>query len=153
MGILLSLLMSIPGLAGKFLDVMVQKANVSLEGFKAGANVDLEAYKAHMNAQIEINRMRLAQQSWWGAKLIILMAGVPASMHMASIFLDTIPFPTLSFGAWYVPEFVAHQIGSWRVPKLPPPYDAYESQIVLSFFLVMPAMTGINALAQWLNRK
>jgi hypothetical protein len=53
------------------------------------------------------------------------------------VFLDTL-----------VPPF-----GSWGIPALPPPYDGYERDIVLSFFIVMPAMPVVGALATWLGRK
>jgi hypothetical protein len=136
LSVLFSVLSAIPGLAGKFFDWQVKKANVELDGFKTGAGVDLVAFQTYMAAQVDTNRMKLAQNSWWGAKLIILTAGIPASLHFAAVFLDTL-----------IPPF-----GSWGVPKLPAPYDTYQWAIVQSFFLVMPVQTGINAVAQWLNR-
>jgi hypothetical protein len=132
-----SLLLSVlPGLAGAVLKHFEAKADRELQGFTTATGADLEAFRAYMAAQIEVNRMKLAQNAWWGAKLIILTTGIPASLHFAAVFLDTL-----------IPPF-----GSWGVPRLPAPYDTYQWAIVQSFFLVMPVQTGINALAQWLNR-
>lgn len=135
-----SALTSLPGLAEKFLDWQVKKANVELEGFKTAAGFDVQAYTVYMNALVETNRMKLAQNAWWGAKLIILTAGWPCAIHMAMIMIDSMPI----FG---------HVVGSWGVPKPPAPYDDYERQIVLSFFIIMPAMPLVSAVSQWLGRK
>jgi len=137
LGMVFGLLMKLPGLAERFLDYQSKKLDGELEGFKTASGVDLEAFKVHTQAQLENNRLKLAQNAWWGAKLIILMAGVPASAHFAAVFLDTL-----------IPPF-----GSWGIPKLPAPYDTYQWAIVQSFFLVMPTMVGVNAMAAWLNRR
>lgn len=140
-------LSTIPGLAGKFLDYQVQKANVTLEGFKVGATIDHESYKAYLNALVETNRLKVTANGWWGAKLIILTAGWPCALHMAAVMLDSMPF--------WVPLFMqqAHVVGSWGVPKPPAPYDDYQSKIVLSFFIIMPAMPLVSATAAWLSAK
>lgn len=137
----------IPGLAGKFLDWQVQRANVELDGFKTAAGLDAAAYQAYLSAQIETNRMKLTANAWWGAKLIILTAGWPCSIHLAAIMLDSLPF--------WIPVFMsqAHVVGSWGVPKPPAPYDGYQRDIVLSFFIVMPAMPIVSGVAQWLARR
>lgn len=135
--LIFGLLAKLPGLAERFFDYQAKKLDRELEGFKTASGVDLDAFKAHLAAQLENNRLRLAQQSWWGAKLIILTAGIPAAAHFGAVFLDTL-----------IPPF-----GSWGIPKLPPPYDTYQWAIVQSFFLVMPAMAGVNAISQWLNRR
>jgi len=130
----------IPGLAGKFLDWQVQKANVVLDGFKTAAGFDNEAYKAYLSALVETNRIKLAANAWWGARLIILTAGWPCALHMAAVMLDSLPF-------------YGHVVGAWNVPRPPAPYDQYEHDIVLSFFIVAPAMPLITAASQWLGRK
>jgi hypothetical protein len=135
-----TVLQMIPGLAGKFLDWQVQRANVELDGFRTAAGIDSASYQIYVNALLETNRMKLAANAWWGAKLIILMAGIPASAHFAAVFLDSLPF----FG---------HHVGSWGIPKVPAPYDTYQWAIVQSFFIVMPAMPVVTAVSQWLGRK
>lgn len=141
------LVTKIPGLLEKFIDYQSQKLNVELEGFKTAGGFDVQAYTVYMNALVETNRMKLAQNAWWGAKLIILTAGWPCAIHMAAIMLDSLPF--------YIPLFMSqgHVIGSWGVPKPPAPYDDYQRQIVLSFFIIMPVMPMASAIAQWLGRR
>jgi hypothetical protein len=147
-GAIFGLLKFIPGLASKFFDWQVKKMNVELEGFSTGAAEDTERYMAYLAASVEMNRMKMAQNSWWGAKLIIMIAGLPAAIHFGAVMLDSVPFPTLAF--W---EIASHPVGSWGIPRLPPPYDGYQWAIVQSFFLVMPAMTLVQATSQWLNRR
>lgn len=138
---------ALPGLATAVLGHFEKKSDRELDGFKTGAMVDREAFRDYLNANVENNRTRLIANGWWGAKLIILTAGWTASIQMAAIFLDSLPF--------WIPLFMseAHVVGSWGVPKPPPPYDGYQRDIVLSFFIVMPAMPIVGAVAQWLGRK
>lgn len=130
----------IPGLAEKFLDWQIKRANIELDGFKTAAGFDTEAYKAWLGAVTEANSAKLAANAWWGARLIILTAGWPCAIHMAAVMLDSLPF-------W------GHAVGQWGVPRPPAPYDQYERDIVLSFFIVAPAMPLISAASQWLGRK
>lgn len=150
LAILFKVISVIPGLAEKFLNWQIQRANVELEGFRVGANVDLEAFRAHLQAQVDNNRLKLAQNSWWGAKLIIIMAGVPAALHFALVILDS-SCPA-SWG-WNIVNDTTVAGCGFKFAKLPAPYDMYQWAIVQSFFLVMPVQTGVNALAQWLNRR
>lgn len=150
MGIFFSLISAIPGLAGKFFEWQAAKANTELQGFTTGANVDLEGYKAYLSAQVETNRMKLAQNSWWGAKLIIMVAGIPAAFHFALVILDSSCPATWG---WNVVNDVAKGGCGFKFTALPAPYDTYQWAIVQSFFLVMPVQTGVSAVAQWLNRK
>jgi len=152
MTIIFTLLSAIPGLAGKFLDWQVKKANVELDGFKHGSSVDLIAFRAHLEAQVETNRMKLAQNAWWGAKLIILIAGVPSAAHFGAVMLDSMPFPYLTWSGWFF-AIETHRVGSWGIVALPKPYDQYQWAIVQSFFLVMPVQTLASAASQWLSRK
>jgi len=147
LGLFFGALQLIPGLAEKFLDWQIKRANVELEGFKTATGIDGAAYQAYLNALVETNRMKLASNAWWGAKMIILTAGWPCAIHMAAVMLDSLPF--------WIPLFMdkAHVVGAWGVPSPPPPYDGYQRDIVLSFFIIMPAMPVVSAVAQWLGRK
>lgn len=148
MGFLWSLIAGIPGLAKAFLDWQVKKANVELDGFKTGASVDREAFRDYLNAQIENNRLKLAQNAWWGAKVIILLAGVPAALHFALVMLDSSCPATWGWN----PAKGKGGCG-FGFTALPAPYDTYQWAIVQSFFLVMPVQTLASATSQWLNRK
>jgi hypothetical protein len=123
-----------------------------LDGFKVGTEADTARLKVYLEANAENNRLKAAQNGWWGAKLIILSAGLPAALHMGAIFLDTIPFPYLASEGWRL--FIAtHVVGSWRIPALPQPYDGYQWAIVQSFFLVLPAMPLVGAAVNRLGRR
>jgi hypothetical protein len=65
----------------------------------------------------------------WPATVIILGTAIPFVLHVAAIALDS----TFAFG--------------WRIPKLPPPYDQMEREIILSFFLTAPAVSAVRAIA------
>lgn len=150
--LLFNLLTGLPGLAQRFIDWQLQKVNTTLDGFKIGAQIDLEAYKAYLNASVEINRMKVAQQSWWGARVIIMLAGIPASLHFAGVMLDSMPFPYIGWEGWWFALRV-HEVGSWGIPKPPAPYDTYQWAIVQSFFIVMPTMPLVSAVSAWLAAK
>lgn len=97
---------------------------------------EVEKFKSELQAQVEVNKLKAQSNGWWGAQLIILCAGVPASLHMGAVFLDTV-----------IPPY-----GSWGIPKLPAPYDFYEWAIVQSFFIVMPVQTFATAVSRYLNK-
>ena len=117
------------------LGFLTSRATIDLEGFRTAAGLDTEAYKAALAAQGEMARLRAAQNTWWGARLIILVAGGSASLHFAAVMLDS----TFRFG--------------WGVPRCPAPYDGYEWAIVQSFFLLAPAMPLVSAVSTWLGRR
>jgi hypothetical protein len=117
-----------------------KKSDNELEGFKSGNAADIAQSKALLEAHLENNRMKAAQNAWWGARMIVLTAGWPAALQMAAVFLDSMPF-------------YSHAVGQWGIPKPPAPYDVYQQTIVLSFFLVVPVATITNAAAAWLTRR
>jgi hypothetical protein len=127
----------VTGILNAVLGHIQKAADVELSAFNTGTAADTARQVAYLNFMLENNRLKLAQQGWWGARCIILLAGIPASAHFAAVFLDTL-----------IPPF-----GSWGIPKLPAPYDMYQWAIVQSFFLVMPAMPIASAFAGWLARK
>jgi hypothetical protein len=135
------------GFGKSFLGYQEKKLDTNLEAFKTAAGIDGMAYKAYLEAQVATNGQKLAANAWWGAKLIILTAGWPCSIHLAAIVLDSLPF--------WIPLLMdqAHVVGSWGVPKPPAPYDEYQRQIVLSFFIITPAMPLVSAVSQWLGRR
>lgn len=124
-----------------------KKLDTNLEAFKTAAGIDGAAYNAYLQAQVQTNGQKLAANAWWGAKLIILTAGWASALQFAAIMFDSMPF--------WIPLLMAeaHVVGSWGVPKPPPPYDGYQRDILLSFFIVLPAMPLVSAVSQWLGRK
>lgn len=139
MGFLLSILGWIaPGgfdkLANGVLTYLTKKTDAQLDGFKAGSQADTERMKALLDAHVEMSRLKAERNTWWGAKLIVLVAGLPCAVHFAAIMLDS----TFRF--------------NWGIAKVPAPYDQYEWAIVQSFFLVLPAMPLVSAAAAWMRR-
>jgi len=131
-----SLLRSIiSGFAGPLLGYLGKRQEVQLDGFRNATGFDLEAYKAALDAQIETSRIRASANSWIGARVITMVAGLPAALHFGAVMLDS----TFQFG--------------WGIPKVPAPYDGYEWAIVQSFFIVAPAMPLVSATSAWLSRK
>lgn len=138
MGWLLSILGWIaPGgfdkLANGVIGYLAKRTDANLEGFKAGAGADSERLKALLDAHVEMSRLKAAQNSWWGAKLIVLVAGLPCAIHFAAIMLDS----TFRFG--------------WGIAKVPEPYSTYEWAVLQSFFLVLPAMPLVSAASAWMR--
>lgn len=135
-----SAITGIIGLAKSIVGYQEKKLDTNLEGFKTAAGIDSIAYGAYLQAQIAINAQKLTANAWWGAKVIIFTAGGAASLHFAAVMLDSMPFP-------------GHAVGAWGVPKPPAPYDGYQRDILMSFFIVMPAMPVVSAVSQWLGRR
>jgi hypothetical protein len=126
---------AISAIAVPLLGYLGKRQEVQLDGFRNATGFDLDAYKAALAAQIEINRIRASANAWIGARIITMVAGLPAAMHFGSVMLDS----TFQFG--------------WGIPKVPAPYDGYEWAIVQSFFIVAPVMPLVSATAAWLSRK
>jgi hypothetical protein len=137
LGLLYKAITLIPGLTNAFIAHSQKKIDADLEAFKGSDGQNTQRLTAYWTATNENNRLKAAQNGWWGAKAIILMVGLPMAAHMGAVALDTL-----------IPPF-----GSWGIPRLPPPYDQYEKEIVLSFFLIAPAMPVANSFAAWLGRK
>jgi hypothetical protein len=136
-GLLFSVL---PSLATSILGYFTKRTDAELDGFKAAVGSDSVDRRALIEAHLENNRLKAAQNGWSGAKAIILIAGLPAALQMGAVFIDSMPFP-------------GHLVGSWNVPPVPGKYGEYQKEIVLSFFLVMPAMPIVNSVAAWLTRR
>jgi len=135
-----SIITGVLGLAKSIVGYQEKKLDTNLEGFKTASGIDHQAYSAYLQAQVVTNGQKQVANAWWGAKVIIFTAGGAASLHFSAVMLDSMPF-------W------GHEVGSWGVPKPPPPYDGYQRDILLSFFIVMPAMPIVSAVSQWLGRK
>lgn len=125
----------VQGIVGPLFGYLGKREDVRLDGFRNATGVDLEAYKAALDAHIETSRIRAAANAWIGARVITMVAGLPAAMHFGAVMLDS----TFQFG--------------WGIPKVPAPYDSYEWAVVQSFFIVAPAMPLVSATAAWLGRK
>jgi len=116
-------------------DVRLQSLKSEVDGFTAAIGGDAAIGKAFLEAQTQNAQIKAASNTWIGARLIIVAAGLPAAIHFGAVMLDS----TFQFG--------------WEIPKCPSPYDSYEWSIIQSFFFVAPAMPIMSAAAAWLSRR
>lgn len=121
--------------AGPILDALKQRDASGRDITIAGIGSEKEQVVAQLQATVETNRLRAAAQPQF--QLLIYLIALPPALQAAGVYLDSLPFWT---------PWGAHIVGAWGVPKPPPPYDAYQKEILLSFFLVAPAVQGIKAL-------
>ena len=136
LGLLGTLLGSLSsGLLAPILGYATNAKTIEIDGFKSAAGLDTDAYKAALAAEVRIAELRAAQNGFWGARAVVVLAGGSAALHFSAVMLDS----TFRFG--------------WGVPKVPPPYDGYEWAIVQSFFLLAPTMPLASAVSAWLHRK
>jgi len=135
------------GVVGSILGHRKDMATIDLEAFQGGTKADVAKFTAYLDFTLENNRLKLAQNAWWGAKAIIMICAGSCAFHFAAVMFDSVPF--------WIPLLMsdAHVVGSWRIPKPPPPYDDYQGKIILSFFLVAPAMPVLQSFSAWLVRK
>lgn len=133
---LFSLLTKILGssLLEKIADIIQKRADTEVAKRTSDNVTGAQVAGAILQAEIEANKAKAASHVWWGAKLIVVMAGFPAAAHMGAVFLDSM----FQF--------------SWSVTRLPAPYDGYQRDIVLSFFILAPTMKVADALSVWLRR-
>ena len=128
---------------GPILDRLNKKTDSELEHFKTAVGAERDVLIANLQASIAANESRaqlLAIQ--WGRpeiRIIIMMTALPCCLHFGAVMLDSLP--------WF-----GHVVGSWRVPKLPSPYDTYQWIVLQSFFILAPVQVGVGAFARWLHK-
>lgn len=93
---------------------------------------DLDRAKAVLAAEIEANRQRAAAATEF--KPLVYLTALPFVIHAGAVMLDS----TFVFG--------------WRIPKAPAPFDRYEAQILLSFFVLSPVASLAKGVATRLSR-
>lgn len=109
---------------GRVADHFRQKASDDLARFQAGVAADTQIALAQVNAELETRKAQAAilraDRGWWVTAWIRPLIVYPCVVHFGAILLDS----TFRFG--------------WGIARLPPPYDAYEQVIILSFFITRP---------------
>lgn len=120
---LFGLLLGLPGLAEKLLAYLARRQDNAtlLEQARIGADqaVIAEQLRAQVEAQKVAAAARVADRgSLWTAWMLPTAFGVSV-LHYGAVILDSLPI-------------AGHVIGSWRIPALPAPYDAMQSQIILA---------------------
>ena len=131
----------ITGILTPYLNYKTETANVALDGFKTAAGVDEAGYEAYLKYEASVMAARAAEASWWGPKLLLMIVGVPACLHVALISLDS------TFTFW------TGHYGALGIAKLPPDYFAYEKVVIDFVFGVSVIGPPASAVAAWLHRK
>lgn len=103
--------------------------------FQAAVGADKEVAIAHIQAAGDawskrVDLLKSMRVTQW----LIAAALIPPLIHQGAIYLDTTPFPYFNLFS-----IETHVVGSWRVPKAPPPYDERE-------WLMISALLGIQSL-------
>jgi hypothetical protein len=117
------------------------KDKITLDGFKTATGSDEKGYEAYLDYLVKMNSMRVAETSWWGAKLCIMIVAVPACLNVGGVLLDS----TVTF-------FTGHY-GVLGIVKPPPDYFAFEQRVIEWLFGAAVVAPGVSAVAAWLHRK
>lgn len=116
-------------------NLYAKKLDAANASERLAADVTIEKIKADNEAASNAKEVRLATAGFWEMRFVTFMIAAPFVLHLWAVGLDTV----FLFG--------------WRVPKMPPPFDAYEGTILLSFFGVQIASKVSDALAYAFRRK
>lgn len=105
-----------------------------LKTFEAKDDNQKQIILATLAKTQEDNKLRaaLTPQFQW----VIYGFAVPCMIHFGLIMIDS-SLP----GDWHM-----------GIPKVPAPYDTYESQIILSFFILQPVNTVAKGVLSWLHK-
>lgn len=112
------------------------------QGFEAGVKGDVAVMQAALTNDLQLNALKVQVYGQPINRWIMLIAGLPPALHFGLVFIDTILASKALFGAPIL-----------GVPKLPTPYDAYQTTIVFSFFIVQSVHLGTRNVSAWLEKK
>ncbi len=118
------------------------KLTIEKDGFVAASANDAAITQAVINAEVQNNALKVQVYGQPLNRLIMFVAGFPPALHFGLVFLDTILAAKIFYG---------HAV--LGVPKLPAPYDLYQTTIVFSFFLVQGVHLGSSNVSAWLGKK
>jgi hypothetical protein len=131
-----------------FLNTKVE-ADARVEIARTGAisTVAGEGLKAISHAD-DLN----AKRPWF--EPIMLMAAVILfffTVHTAFVCLDSIPWH-MTLGAWFMPTWKPHIVGSWNVPALPGMFAQTEHAVLQSLFVGAAAAGATLAIVKGLGK-
>lgn len=136
-GVIGSLVQSaISGVISPLFTYLNRKQDVGLEQYRAATSAERDQYLAYVAALNQVNRAKVENNNWWGARLMVYLFGLPAALHWSAVFFVS------TFPQW-----------GWKVPALPDAYASAEQTIALSFFILAPALPLVSSVAGVLNRK
>lgn len=131
----------ISGVLTPWFSYLNKRQDVTLDGFKTATGADAEAYKAYLAYRAQVDSLHVAETSWWGPKLLLMIVAMPACLHVALVFLDS----TFTFGTGHY--------GSLGIAKLPLDYFVFEQRVIEFLFGAAVAGPMASAVSSWLHRK
>lgn len=115
--------------------------DTTLDGFKTATGLDEKAYEAWLVYQTAIVANQAAARAWWGPKLLLMVVGVPACLHVAMVFLDS----TFRLGCLHY--------GCLGVPEVPTRWIATENTVIAFVFGVSVVGPMASSVTAWLHRR
>lgn len=134
MGNLSGVISAVTGVIGKLSDNDAAKLRAAI-----GADTTVAVTQLQTEAQVTTARFDYLG-GMWITQWLIAIALLPPLIHSGMIYLDSSPF------LW-------HNVGSWGVPKAPPPYDEREWLMIASLLGIQTAVTtGLGITRMMLRR-
>ena len=115
--------------------------DTTLDGFKTATGMDEKAYEAWLAYETANAASQAAARSWWGPKLLLMVVGAPACLHVGVVFLDS----TFKLGC-------AHY-GCLGVPDVPARWVATENTVIAFIFGVSVVGPMASSVTAWLHKK
>lgn len=116
-------------LAGALTRAYDMKLKADSEEKKLIADAAIADIQRQMASMQNATEIRLASAGYWEMRLITSVIAGCFALHLLLVTLDT-----------------CFKLG-WAIPKYPPPFDAWQGSILLSFFGVQVAGQGVTAIA------
>lgn len=129
----------VPKLGTWFLDYLNKKSDADLEKFKTAVGGDVQLNVAELRYKVEIARMaadsRKDDREHWFTAWMVPTAFAIFILHVAAVVFDSIPL-------------LGHEVGSWRVAKLPGLYADMQYNIVMTIC----GVAGVGAIRKIFSR-
>lgn len=145
---------------GKIVDatskVLVNRSDNATASHKtdveAGRDVSVETIHANAAAFHEQQQIAALRWGWWGTRYLLMVAAIPPILHSGAVYLDSVPFPYLTWQTWFF-GIATHVQGSWSVARAPGVYEGQELSIIAAIVGYQLAQTGVGGFMSWLNKK
>lgn len=105
---------------------------------------ELQSYSAAWQARVDL--LKGLKVTQW----LLVAALAPPLLHQGMIFLDSTPFPYVWFDWW--PGVHMHDVGSWKVPQAPKPYDEREWLMIASLLGIQTGVGIASAILKLVRR-
>jgi hypothetical protein len=128
-------------LSNSVFQYFAKSKDTTLDGFKTASGLDEKAYEAWLAYEQANATIAEASPSWWGPKLLLMMVGAPACLHVALVFLDS----SLKLGC--------NHYGCLNVPDVPTRWIQTENMVLSFVFGVSVVGPMASSVTAWLHRR